>query len=508
MCVSVHKIKKIVACLVVLFIGTSFSQHRGDRLAFQGIANSDNASVKALAMGNAYTSMSGDLSCFHFNPAGLAAIDRFAVSVSGSHFNKKWHENQEYRPNRFFITLPFYLEGLYVPGELNYDPETGEPRWDNEIAQDSAYIVNLPKLGLDSFSEDAADWINEQQKNVLNTVKVAFPFQFLSKQFVVGAGYRNRYNVLDYDRNDTYLHPHIGYTGYDMPLRIVEGDTINIDWYRFARQRTGNLHQGRVALGLQVDKKLNLGLALNVLSGTTKDEYSLDKYGYFELIDQNVFRFGFDSLDTRISGESAFSSMSLDLGFNYNFERFALGINVTLPHTLTREWEYTRLIADTTGVQEKTFNGTDTFDQPFILNAGFHVRPFDQLVFSFDYSGINYSQSEFSFDDTATDTTHNKWVDQNILKAGMEYKIASFLSLMVGYQYAPQIFVPDGAAFNARGPVAVSYSGGLSIRLFQFGRIDLAYERQRLEYYDQYISNTNYNVIRHDNLSAGYTHYF
>lgn len=508
MCVYVNKITKTVACLVVLLIGTSFSQHRGDPLAFQGISNSENTAVKAAAMGNAYTSISNDISCFNFNPAALAPIDRISVSVSGSYFNKKWHENQEYRPNRFFISLPFYLEGLYIPGELNYDPETGEPRWDNEIAQDSAYTVNLPELGLDSFSEEATDWMHERQKNVLNTVSIVFPLQFMSRQFVVGAGYRNRYNIIDYDRNDTYLEPHVGYTKYDMPLRIVEGDTINIDWYRFSRQRTGNLHQGRVALGLQVNKQLNLGLAVNVLNGTTEDKYSLDKYGYFELIDQNVFRFGFDSLDTRISGESAFSSLSLDLGFNYNFERFALGINLTLPHTLTREWEYTRLVADTSGVQQKVSSGTDTFQHPLILNAGLHVRPFDQLIFSFDYNIIQYSKAEFSFDDTATDTTHTPWVDQHILRAGLEYKLTPFLSLMAGYQYTPQSFVPDGAAFNARGPVAESYSAGLSLRLFEFGRLDVAYETQKLEYYDQYISNTNYNVIKHSHLSAGYVHYF
>ncbi|MBD3376057.1 hypothetical protein GF406_13555 [candidate division KSB1 bacterium] len=494
---------------LALCIGsTAFAQHRGDDLAFQGIDELRDYDVQAMAMGNAYTSLSGELASLFYNPAGLATLDRFAISVSVNTFEKKWHENQEYRPNRLFVTLPFYLEELYIPDPTHIDTLTGLPMWDSDLAIDSSYQVQLPETGLQPFSEQAADWVNQEKGMVLNSVAFAYPLEVMKKGLVLSAAYKNNYNVLDFDRNETYLDPHLGYTKYNMPERVSGLDTIRVNWYRYMRQRTGNFHTARVGLGVELSKQVQIGFGMTILNGETEDVQSLDQHGYFDLADQNRFRFGYALSSTQYSGTSTFSSVSANIGGIYHFENFALGVNVLLPRTLTREWDYSQTVTDSSGSKTLNRTGTDEMSLPPQFTFGFHLTPSDIFLFSLDYQFTPFSNAEFDFADANTDTTHNAWVDQHILRFGAQFKLLDYLTLLGGYQYIPQTFVPDGSAFRDRGPAANSYSMGLSLDLYDWGRIDVSYEMRKLRYYDQYSSNTNYNVIDLNNLSIGYSYMF
>lgn len=482
-------------------------QHRGDPLAFQGLSNSTDYSVKSMAMGNAYTSISGELGSLYFNPAGLASIKKMKVSASGSRYYKKWQENQVYRPNRVLVHLPFYLGGLYTPSELNYD-SLGNPRWDHEIAIDSNYVVESPEMGNNSFSEEGADWIREVDDLALNTLTLAYPLNMFNKNFVVSLGYKHRYNLLDFDRNDTYLSPHIGYSKYNMPQRVSEGDTVNMDWYKFMRRRSGDLHTGKLAVGLALNENLHLGAGISLTRGESRDIQVLDKVGYFDILKNNEFRFGFDSLNTEIKGKSEFSTYAITLGGIYDFEKISVGLNVKLPQTITRNYDYQEVVADTLGLHKQTKSGNDTFKTPMIFTLGINLRPVEQFIFSLDFKNAQYSNSEFEFDNASTDSTHNAWVDQSILRAGIEFKPTSFISLLAGYQTVPQTFVPDGHAFQDQGPKSNIYSFGTSISIFDYGRLDIAYKIQELKYWDQYMSNTNYNLIKHNKLTFGYVYTF
>ena len=55
------KIITFLSFIIFCFTLFGFSQHRGDNLAFQGFGLPDGNGVKALAMGGAYTSISGDI---------------------------------------------------------------------------------------------------------------------------------------------------------------------------------------------------------------------------------------------------------------------------------------------------------------------------------------------------------------------------------------------------------------------------------------------------------------
>src|SRR5210317_2105451 len=158
-----HQLKiriTVYTLFAFLFIVSSnvYGQHRGDNISFQGLTTQNDAGVKATAMGSAVTSLLGDVSSIFYNPAGLIGVKKLQVSVSANSYNAYWRENQHYRPNRFFVTLPFYLEGLYTPDPADNELFDHERVWTEDQQIDSLYQVALPDLGLDPFSDEAADW--------------------------------------------------------------------------------------------------------------------------------------------------------------------------------------------------------------------------------------------------------------------------------------------------------------------------------------------------------------
>ena len=488
--------KQIILILIIFLLPSIIlAQHRGDNLAFQGLPQNNSVGVKAIALGSAFTSRSGDLNSLFYNPAGLADIEGLEISVGANRYSKLWRENQAYRPNRMFWTMAFYLEGLYTPDPAN------NGKWDYELAQDSAYIVTPPKLGLEPFSEEAADWQRTIDDFGLNNIAAAYPITVAGKKFVLSAAY-SRNDFLDFDRNDTYLDPHIGYDEYGVVERVVT-DTVRFSWSRFTRKRDGHVQNITAGLACDVSEKIKVGLSMNFLNGKTTDFQSLDRVGYFDIAKDNRFRFSYDTLDVAISGDSKFSAFNFNIGALLKLDRVQIGVNIVTPYTLTRQWDYTFTTVDSNGTMTSNKSAEDRFEIPAALSVGASITPVDPFTISLDYKLINYSQGKFEIGNA--DTTHRDWADQTEIRCGIEFRPLKYLSLLAGYRYTTETFIPDGAAIKDRGPAVTSYTLGASIKLFQMGRLDIAYDLRRLKYYDSYFSNTNYVFESFENFLFGYT---
>lgn len=474
------------------------AQHRGDNFSFQGLMESRSLSVKSAAMGGAFTALSGDISSLFTNPAGLSGIKQIQFTVSANNFSRQWRENQDYRPDRYFVTLPFYLEGLYIPDPAN------NGKWDYQLAQDTNYnyIVKEPKLGVDAFSEDAADWTEKKNKFGFTNLAAAIPFSLAGKNLVAAVAFNVDNNFYDFDRNDTYLDPHIGYFEYGGDISRVDGlKTLNMKWSRYLRERIGTLNNITGGLSIELTEDLFLGAGFNIMWGESDDRMSISRVGDFLLSNQQRFMFSYIDASYLESGTSEYSSTSFNLGMIYEFNRFKVGIKAVLPYTLKREWNYTQVTNDTTTVTG-SISGTDNFKVPAVFSFGLGFNPVDKFVVAFDYEYAPYSKAEFDLQ--SNDPSFKKWVNRNIIRFGFEYQAFDFLTFLGGYQSIPQVYVPDGAAVTDRGPEANSYNLGLSLNLF-FGRIDIAYELRVLKYYDSYFSNTNYAFEKSNNLMIGYT---
>ncbi|MFC1619541.1 hypothetical protein ACFL45_06305 [Candidatus Neomarinimicrobiota bacterium] len=495
-----HSRTALVLALVLLTVVHLPAQHRGDNLAFQGLSLLSTGGAKSEAMGGAFTSISGDLNAIFWNPAGLASVDRMQLAVSMHSSTRLWQENQVYRPNRFFVTLPFYLEGLYIPDPAN------NGQWDYEIAQDTNYVVAAPELGLESFSEAAADWQIEETGTGISSIVAALPLNLFNRPVVIALAYQQRSQLLDYDRNDTYLSPHLGSLEYESLPRVDGSDTTAVDWYRFERERSGSLQIVRGALAIALSDQVEIGLRVGMLSGETDDMQVLNKVGYFNLYRENRFSFSYDTLDTETTGLSTFSALDLSLGGLLKLTNFNVGFSFTMPYTISREWDYETVVSDTGQANASRETGTDKLKLPASYMLGLSFSPSEAFTLSLDLEKIPYSQT--TFDLANGDTTHKSWVDSNILRFGVEFRPIEFLSLQGGYQYIGQEFAPDGAAFRAQGPAASRYTMGASLRLGRLGRVDIAYHLQQLKYYDSYYSNTNYVLELFNRMTMEYVYSF
>ncbi len=486
--------------VMLVHIMSAGAQHRGDNLAFQGLAHSNRNNVRGAAMGGAFTAVSGDIGALYWNPAGLSGITELQLSVSAASVGKMWRENQDYRPNRFQISLPFYLEGLYIPDPAN----NGE--WDYDIfieERDSTYVVSLPKTGHDRFSEEVADWQKEKNEFKLDHLALAYPFQLGEKILTVGAAYSRKFDVMDYDRNDTWLDPHIGYDLYGVAERVTN-DTLHMNWYEFERARFGSINNVSLAASFDVSKNLAVGLGVHSFFGDSEDEQRLDKVGWFDITNNNKFRFSYDTLDTRMSGSSSFSGMNADIGVMLKLNNINVGLNLTTPYTIERRWSTTTTVTDTNGTTSRSASGIDKMSVPFAYRLGVSITPVENFRASLDVESVPYSRNTWTF--SVPDSTHREWVDLNSLRFGVAYSPWPWLDLMAGYKAVTEAFVPDGAAFRDRGPLSESFTMGAGIYALS-GRFDVAYEMRSLKYYDSYFSNTNFALEKLNVLLFGYTFY-
>lgn len=487
--------------IILMFFTIVNAQHRGDNIRFQGLQSENYLGVVPSALGGAYTAQSGDLNSLFWNPAGLSRIKDIELDFGFNSATNKWRESQRYRPNRIEATLPFYLQGWYVPKPEN----NGE--WDYILAADSSYIVNSSISGNDPYSEEDADWKRKNSTSGFSHFSVAYPLQIMDRDIVLAGSYSSNVNVQDFDRNDTYLSPHIGYTAYDGLLERVDGsDTLNVDWYKYLRSRSGTTISYRGAVALQPVENLNVGLSVDIFTGETDDVLKLDKVGKFGLFDENEFFFSYDTLNTAITGSSDFNATKFNLGFIYNLNNVDVALNVQLPYTLERKWRYTKSITDTSGIASSSISGTDNIEFPAIYTFALNIRPVEKLSVSFDFEYAPYKNGKFNYD--SPDSLDTEWTNQNILRFGIKYKLNELLTIMGGYRYTPQVFIPDGSANDDKGPTAISYSFGASINILENIQLNAAYVMQELRYYDQYFSNTNYVTESVDRLLLGINYKF
>ncbi|MBD3384682.1 hypothetical protein GF407_07110 [candidate division KSB1 bacterium] len=477
---------------------SSYAQHRGDNLAFQDLDVPHGNGVKSLAMGGAYTSISDGINSLFRNPAGLATMKGLQLSFETNYSRKNWQENQVYHPSRGFTTLSFMLEGLY-----EHNPAfTG--MYDYEIFHDDTnYTVKEPLLATDYYAEEAADWKKGKNAFDLNHIAIGIPLQIAGKSIAIAAAYNMRNQVWDYDRNHTHLFPHLGSTYYEGLIEEVTGpeDSLRVLWSDYSRERTGNIWDMNAAVAIELNRHIKFGFSLKNFSGEIKEMQGLDRVGYFDLVDNNTYRFAYDTLDVRKTGTSKINGISFNAGIMLELDRFSIGARLTSPRTLKREWQYTTHTTDSKNTTLTSSTGNDEVDIPLSYAIGASISPGPQFRIAFDIENTKYSSTQFSF--AGPDSTHRDWVDQTTWCMGMEYKPFTWLALLGGYRFMPRTFVPDGAAIKDRGPAIESFSFGLSLKAF-YGRFDIAYEIQRLKYYDSYYSNTNYVMETLGNLRCGY----
>ncbi len=490
---------------------TAFTQHVGDNLLYQGLAEQNSVSAKAAAYGNAFTSRTGDLSSLFFNSAGLVDIKSFQISFSAATQGKMWRDNQQWYAGTAYRNVPLYLDGLWEPDpawdgiwsdslmQVRYD-SLGNPvgtAWDVTTIKDPVY-------GKDVYSKERADNEYTSDKFSFDNIALAVPFQLVGKQWVAAGSYHKRYDVHDYDWNGTHLNP----TWHTSEITIAApGDTTRTDWSVYTRERTGGVYSINGALAMELNKYIQLGIGFNRFAGETDDKLMLDRVGYFLTEHQGEnWAFSHESHLSKTTGMSKFSSLQFNIGSIIKLDNFNFGFNVKLPYTVEREWNYATVITTTRGSTSYDSSGVDKVDIPATYNFGLTFKPYNKLTLSLDFEKTNYSKTTYNLDETFQDslTLYTKWVDQFSLGFGVEYNLTKFLTVLAGYQSRTTPFIPYGVAIKDRGPSGETYSIGFSLNAL-WGRFDVSYNYYHLKYYDAFFTNNNYTLQSLKKLSFGYT---
>ena len=194
---NISRIKVFSMMISLVMVSSLYGQHRGDLFTFQGLTTMNDNGVQATAMGGAVTSLSGDVSMLFYNPAGLANIKGIQATASANYSTISWQENQNYRPNRYLVHLPFYLEGLYIPDPAQDGMYDYERLWTEDFLIDSNYVVTPPKLGLDPYSDEAADWSESESSFSFNNIAIAIPLDFSGHEFTISGAYNNIVNIIN-----------------------------------------------------------------------------------------------------------------------------------------------------------------------------------------------------------------------------------------------------------------------------------------------------------------------
>jgi len=476
-----------------------FAQHRGDQFFYQGTDIPNSEGTRSLAMGGAFSAMTGDINSIFYNPAGLAEINKITMSYYGDRDFNLWREYQEYRPTSYFGPLSLYLEGLIKIGSYN------DGIYDYIAYRDSAYVIQNPKMGVDPFSKDAADWQTARTDYNPVNAAIAIPLHDFIQGLVFAASF-NQNKVADFDRNNTYLAPNPGYTFYGaLPLANGFG-TQNVEWYRYNRIRHGDLNTLHFAFSFKLNDNIQIGLGAKYLWGNTDDNLGLNHYATISLVNQNQFMISLQKgLDTT-SGTSNFKSLTTTLGLIASYSKFHLGISFNLPYTFTRDWKYTRNVTYVKNNNDTTItmypSGKDKLKMPVSFTIGLNYEATKKITLACDVEVVPYGTSDFEL--AQPDTFFQGWVNQIIWRVGMEYRPIKLLSFSAGYRVIPTSYVPDGAAIHDKGSVGTSYTLGAGVNL-DFGRFDIVYEFYNLKYYDSYYSNTNYNTQLSNRITIGYT---
>lgn len=355
-----------LAIAIVIFLSAiSYAQNVGinpSRLEFNVIGGG----ARAAGMGGAFLGIAEGEMAYSWNPAALIYTDKTKIGVQlvsvGDKFNIP-----------FARYSPLYAEANIQPVEINRE----------------------------HFS--------------LNFGGFTAPFEFMEREWAVGGGYRNVYDMVF-----EYNAP--GFAGTENSFSQDRG----ID---------------AVSMGIanRITEGIGMGLTANVyIRNSEQNEF---EGASFEFISagQNV-----DTVDFWTNFNSHFSGFNLDLGLSADFGIIKGGAVIHTPYDLTQDAKWTFLIIippAPIGVVERV---SYTYNMPLSYSLGIGIAPVENFTLAFDFDSRPLSEVDVETNwerIILSDTTFNlEWEDVNQFRVGAEYILdAGFADIPVraGFRNEP-----------------------------------------------------------------------
>jgi hypothetical protein len=304
--------------------------------------------ARAAGMGGAYLGVGEGEMAYSWNPAALMTTDRakfgFQVASIADKFNS------------------FFIHQNYLYPEPNIGP----------------YESNREHVSL-------------------NYGGFALPFEFLEREWAVGGGYRNVFDM------------------------IREFEAPGFDGSRNIYTQDRGIDAASAAIAGSVIQGLSLGITGNIYLRNSETNYYLGRW--FEFVAQN-------EIDTIVvdfweNTNSHYTGFNVDVGAFYDLGIVRGGFVFHSPYKLVQDIRFKQAIL----IQPDYFGAIDRLTQkynmPAAYSAGLALVPMEKLILAADFSMRKLSEVdvEMNWEQIIyTDTTYSaEWEDINQFRVGAEY---------------------------------------------------------------------------------------
>jgi len=455
------------------------AQGYGGPLEMQGLHQLSLQAASVRAFGGVALGLGDEVGLMFQNPAALYTLDGLQLSLGAHQENRRLRQVQEYAPVRYYPNLSLLLEGLTykIP-----DPDT------SLVGFSPRDTVQRP------FDDIGPNWERTRRYRRPLQGMIAVPLTFERVRLVAGLGVVEYANLDHYYQNNNVLNPPV-LSQRPLPTpRPTDDNPLQVDWYQFARARSGALRGIGGALALDFPKRgVAFGVSGLVVRGSTDDweqEVARGKLTFYS----NAFRV--DSVYRHVTrrGTSDFK------GQEFTFSGLLYGRSVQVavvlkpPVTFTRTFSQ-EVTTDTGDRQEvQTLRGEDRMRLPWRGWIGMVLQPRSDLRLGIAYELRPYDSARYT---DAQGNTSRPWTSAHLLRVGVEVAPTAWLRLRGGLRGEAEVFVPEGAPITDDAVSCEVYSAGLGIVQARF-RFDLAYEYAHLKYQDAWASALSRNsTVRH-----------
>lgn len=439
--------------------------------------------ARTIAMGNAFTSLGGDLGAISLNPAGSAVLrhtelsitpslniasantnylgtdirssaTRFSISNAGASWN--------FDTNAYSGLLNFSI-GVIYNSRSNFNSGMSASGATDQSTMLSSIAENLSHYGIPYYDLEKSDGYNPYNNSLLQWSEILAWNTYLLA-------------TVDPETDNEYISS----------TENIEGNLIYIPddvYQQFNRRRVGGVNEVAINFGANISDKLYLGLNANFLSVNSYVEESYMESAY----NPSAFQDGFVKMNHNYWQRTAGAGFDLKFGVIYTpFDGLRLAGTISTPswYRLTDTWGNTMESEFNNGNRYTQYSPTGTYSYkmtaPFRFSLGASYIFGERGLISFDYENVNYGATKMSPWGTSISSEIDyqnallkNYASANIFRAGAEFWIIPSLAIRGGFSSYGATF----KGFNATNLV----SGGIGFKISYNSSIDLAYQHKLSE---------------------------
>jgi len=436
--------KYIIILSSILFTTTISAQNRFDALRYS--QQFYEGSARSIAMGNAFTSLGGDLGVLSINPASSAVYRysefQFTPSLTNSGSESLYLGNSSTESfSKFGVSSLGYVSYFNTPRRnaklLNINFSFAINKLNNFNSRFAASGRTSGSSWLSSVAENT----NGIQSGELDIQSVGDTYPYYNS----GASWRGilawNSNLLDLlpDSNNEYIAASENISGNS----IVIGGNLDQDYFR---ETTGGLSEFIINMGANFSNKFFFGASIGIQTLQYSD---YQKYSETAVNPLN-FDVGFKDFSHVYRQNTSGAGINLKLGMIYTpVKGLRLGASIATPTvlSLTDEWDESITSNFNDGYKQSILSPLGQFKymvtSPLRFNLGVSFVLGNWGAISGDYEGADYSSITMGNVDQNTDTSFKTENDRissdfglaNNLRLGLELRPVSSLALRAGYAY-------------------------------------------------------------------------